>query len=375
MATHPPSQDEPSAPMTRVVEGLQGPVPPPTSAPQPIVLPSQPEPEETFFSFEDEPPEVSGTPLVAPFQLSNAMPTMGAQEQRPNHAPPTPIGSQPARKSGSKRRFSLTLLAIFVCIVLIASMLGMNALAQTTPPLQARTDATRHAGQQQAPLQQKSAIKPSPVPLPTATQRPEGQGQGFIDWVPQQLPNGWRDAGLTTGDGIQALRTAVAFNDREMSLDYRSVGNRTKHAGTFTAATFILTPAARQRFMHNDVRMANNILFDTVASTRLVRVVIDPQPQLVNFAQQGQQQFARVDVAFQLWQSQLDPRQTQQRVEGKDVEVKTQQPHIHHMAVVLLRVLPENAGDNPAMGGTGWLVSLYSLDLPSGTTLDIIQPA
>jgi hypothetical protein len=85
---------------------------------------------------------------------------------------------------------------------------------------------------------------------------------------PQQLPNGWTNAGLQPGDGIQAIRTAVAFNDREMSLDNRSVGTRDN-----------------------------------------------------------------------------------------------------------LRIPPQDAGNNPAMGGTGWLVSNYGLNLPNGTALNIVQPA
>src|SRR5579884_3286692 len=176
------------------------------------------------------------------------------------------------------------------------------------------------------------------------------------------------------GDGIQALRTAVAFNDREMSLDYRSVGTRNNHGGTFTAATFIMTAAAKQRFQRNDVRAINNTLFDMVANKKLIRLVVDPQPKLVKFAQAGQQQFAWVDVAFQLWQSQIDPNNQGQRMEGKDLDPASNQPRTHHMMVLLLRVPLRNAGDNPAMGGTGWLVSTYSLDPANGTLPDILQP-
>ena len=85
-----------------------------------------------------------------------------------------------------------------------------------------------------------------------------------------------------------------------MSLDFRRVGTRNNHGGTFTAATFVMTAAAKQRFLQNDIRESNNTLFDMVVNTKLIRLVVSPQPQLVNFAQLAQQQFAWVDVAFQL---------------------------------------------------------------------------
>src|SRR6266516_2734569 len=135
--------------------------------------------------------------------------------------------------------------------------------------------------------QQKATMKPTPVPPAPQMPGPTGQGQTMTqtssDWVPQSLPTGWTNASLLTGDGIQAIRTAVAFNDSEMSLDYRSVGTRNTHGGTFTAATFVMTPAARQRFQHNDVRAINNTLFDMVVTTRLIRLVVNLQPPLVTF--------------------------------------------------------------------------------------------
>ncbi len=246
------------------------------------------------------------------------------------------------------------------CVVAILALLVINALVQATPPLQARKTGTL------------STTKPLHTPI--------GQGQpaqSFSDWVPQQLPDGWMNAGLMMGDDLQAVRTATTFNDREMSLDYRSVGTRNNHSGTFLAATFLLTFAARERFMQNDARVINNTLFDLVVSTQLVRAAINPQPRVVKFAVQGQQQFAWADVSFQLWQSHLDPNdpQHQRRIEGKDMDPTTNQPRIHHMVVLLLRVPPEAAGANPAMGGTGWLVSNYALDQAGGALPGIIQPA
>jgi len=278
------------------------------------------------------------------------------------------------------------MIAILACLLVIIGLFVMNALAQTTPPLQTRgngsSQVTQQPGTSQQPptgKQQQSTSQPTPVPTVAQTHATTGQGQTMAqtssDWVPQSLPTGWTNAGLLTGDGIQALRTAVAFNDREMSLDYRSVGTRADHGGTFTAAIFVMTPAARQRFVQNDIRESNDILFDRVANSRLIRLVVNPQPQLVSFAELRQQQFAWVDVAFQLWQSQIDPHHPQRRMEGKELDPTTHQPRVHHMMVLLLRVPPQDAGNTPAMGGTGWLVSNYGLDLPTSTALDIVQPA
>ena len=378
MTTHLPSQDEPSVKATSAVEGLQAAVPPHASAPQPVVLSTQQEPEEEeSFYFEEEQPDLVGTPFVAPFQLSSALPTLAAQEQESGQAF---AGPAPVKKAGRTPRFSLTMIALLLCVVVLVGLLVMNALAQTTPPLQTHGSGTSPTTHQPGPPQQKppgnqQTLTMQPTPAPTNGTHGQGQGPASTDWVPQQFPDGWTQAGLLTEDAIQAIRTAVAFTDREMSLDYRSVGTRDNHGGTFTAATFVLTPAARQRFAHNDVREINNTLFDMVANTRLVRVVLDPQPQLVKFAELCQQQFAWVAVAFQLWQSQIDPNHPQLRMEGKDIDPATNQPRIQHMIVLLLRVLSQNAGNNPAMGGTGWLVSAYTLNPAHGTLPAIVQPA
>src|SRR5205807_5891294 len=104
------------------------------------------------------------------------------------------------------------------------------------------------------------------------------------DWVPsaqtlQQI--GWTGAGLSTGDGFEAERTAWTLTDREMSLDYRNAGTRTPHGGTFTAAVFLLTPNARMRFLTNDFRVINNVLFDRVQQHHLIREVVNAEGRLV----------------------------------------------------------------------------------------------
>ncbi|QBD82798.1 hypothetical protein EPA93_45275 [Ktedonosporobacter rubrisoli] len=151
----------------------------------------------------------------------------------------------------------------------------------------------------------------------TAGQNTDGTGT----WIPQQLPTGWADAGLTAGDVLFGERTAVAFTDREMSLNFCSTGTRAAHGGTFTAATFVLTSNARARFTQNDVRVINNALFDKVQQRKLIQSVVNAQPQLVKLAVVGQQQVAWVDVSFQLWQSKINAAGV--RSNGFDVDPTT----------------------------------------------------
>ena len=242
----------------------------------------QPE-EEEFFSFEEEQSDLEAA-FVDPFQRSNAMSTISAQAHPSGQASAIHTASAtPTTKTSRKPRFSLMAIAIVVCVVVIIGLLVMNVVAQTTPPLQIHGNGSSQTRGllQQKPTgnQQKPPVKPTPVPPATQTHGTNGQGQTpaqpSSDWVPQQLPDGWTNAGLLSGDGIQAIRTAVAFNDREMSLDSRSVGTRNNHGGTFTAATFVMTPAAKQRFFQNDVRESDNILFDMVVNTKLTRLVVN----------------------------------------------------------------------------------------------------
>jgi hypothetical protein len=194
------------------------------------------------------------------------------------------------------------------------------------------------------------------------------QGGG---WVPQQLPAGWVGAGLSNGDALFAERTAWTFTDREEGLDFRNVGTRALHGGTLTAATFILSPGGKTRFAQNDVRVINNTLFDHVQNVQLVQAAVNAVPRLTGFQMQGQNQFAWVDVSFQLYQSQIDPA-THQRTEGLEKDPATNQPRTHHMSVLLVRIDPATQGSASPMGGSGWLVSSYGLDMTSPLT--ITQP-
>ena len=285
---------------------------------------------------------------AAPFQMSSSMPAQGGTGQIAGQ-PPASTGRGPFPLVRVLLLAILIIIIVFVGIVIISAQASPAMPAQVTQPKR----TTQPAG--------NTAM---PTPNPTAA-TPTGPGT----WIPQQLPAGWTNAGLTTGDALFAERTAATFTDREMSIDFRSVGTRANHAGTMTAATFLLTPAALTRFQQNDVRAINNVFFDQVAQEKLVQSVVNAQPQLMQFTTQGQQQFAWVDVTFSLWQSKTVNGQPST---GLETDPGTSQPRIHHMMVLLLRV-PQTA--NAPMGGTGWMTSIYALDLPAGQTLAIVQPA
>ena len=228
------------------------------------------------------------------------------------------------------------------------------------------------------PTQRSPAKKPTPThpSLPPPATAPAQQEQGTqgsgsspsAGALPStQLLNqiGWTNAGLTLGDAIEALRTGNTFTDREMSYDYRNIGAPTHHSGTLTGATFLLTPGGQIRFVHNDVRMINNALYNKIQAGKIIQQVVNAQPSLVRFKigqVQGQQhKFAWINVAFELLQSKIDPA-SGKRIEQLQTDPATGQPLIHHMAVVLVRILPQSQGTNAPMGGTGWLVNTYELD-------------
>ncbi len=150
-----------------------------------------------------------------------------------------------------------------------------------------------------------------------------------------------------------------------MSYDYRNIGTPAKHGGTLTGSTFLLTPGGKKRFAQNDVRLINNVLYDKIRKGKIIQQVVNEQPSLVQFQAiqvQGQQRkFAWVTVAFELFQSKIDPA-SGKRAESLELDPTTGQPVIYHLAVVLVRVSPQNQGVNAPMGGTGWLVDTYALD-------------
>ena len=312
--------------------------------------------------------------FVVPFQQSGPLPAVNPQMARAS----TNQAGTPAQGRATSRRFPILRVALIITLIVLA--VGLLALSVLAQPATHLTTVAKNPTQGPPATHTMPSARPTRTiqrtPTPAmATATPQTTPQS--DWVPsaqtlQQL--GWTGAGLSTGDALEAERTAWTFTDREMSLDYRNVGTQAQHGGTFTAAVFLLTPNARVRFFQNDVRAINNALLDRVQQQQLIQEVVNAQPSLVQFQVQGQQQFAWVDVSFQLWRSQLDP-QTGSRAEGLELDPATHGPRVHHMIVLLLRVTPGTQGTNAPMGGTGWLVSTYTLDPAGGGLPVIIQPA
>lgn len=312
--------------------------------------------------------------FVVPFQQSGPMPAVNPQIARAS-ANRTGV---PAQGRTTQRRFPILKVALIGSLIVLA--MGFLALSVFAQPASHLTSLAKRPTQGSlVPHTAPTARPRHTVPRTATPTMTTATAQATLpsDQVPsaqtlQQL--GWTAAGLSTGDVLEAERTAWTFTDREMSLDYRNVGTRAQHGGTFTAAVFLLTPNARTRFVTNDVRAFNNVLFDQVQQQRLIQEVVNAQARLVQFQVQGQQQFAWIDVSFQLWRSRLDP-QTGSRVEGLELAPATHGPRVHHMIVLLLRVTPGTQGTNAPMGGTGWLVSTYALDPVGGILPAIIQPA
>ncbi len=331
------------------------------------------------------------SPFVLPFQNSAAMPkiaTMNTQDAQVSMG----TTSTPVSSAGKTHRVSLSIvkLLLIVSVVLITIIgAGLFVFAQSTSsPSAAQMNGTQTNG----------TIKTSPAPTPKRTQAPatktktsptrssskttdnpppnQNQDKGIqtasslsSSSIPStQLLNqiGWTQAGLSFGDAVEVIRTGNTFTDREMSYDYRNIGIPTMHSGTLTGSTFLLTSGGKIRFIQNDVRMISNVLYNKILNEKIIQQVVNAQSSLVQFQTiplQGQlHKFAWVSVAFELFQSKIDPT-SGQRTESIELNPTTGQPSIHHLVVVLVRVSPQNQGVNAPMGGTGWLVNTYALEV------------
>ena len=123
MTTHVPPQDEQPADATSTGEELQAAMPTSPSVPQPVVLPKQPE-EEEFFSFEDEQPDLEAA-FAAPFQRSNAMPTVSRPAQPSDQISAVPREpAVPPAKTRRMPRLSLIMIAILVSVVAIVGIIN-----------------------------------------------------------------------------------------------------------------------------------------------------------------------------------------------------------------------------------------------------------
>ena len=336
----------------------------------------------------DEPDDQAdqSSPFVLPFQNSAAMPTlatMNAQSQRPAESPPPAALPATKKRWGAFQLLKMLLIASVVLITVIVASLFVfvqsTTSPHTTPGSSIHTPGTI-GKPTQGPPAPPPRTKPSSLQKVATPSHQEQETPGSATSPSETLPSipllnqiGWTQVGLTIGDALEALRTGSTFTDREMSYDYRSIGTPTNHSGTLTGATFLLTPGGKNRFLWNDVRMINNVLYDKIQTDKIIQQVVPQvQPSLVQFQivqVQGQRhKFAWVNVPFELLQSMIDPA-SGNRTEGLERDSATGQPLLHHMAVLLIRVPPQNQGANAPMGGTGWLVDTYALDTNTLPTL------
>ncbi|GCE32129.1 hypothetical protein KDA_76130 [Dictyobacter alpinus] len=362
-----PDQDEGKDPPNLQPDDITLVVPSATESKQAPPMPAQ----DYYIQEDDHEEDVDdgiSSQFARPFQLSTGMPVLQTEQQYGGKQA-TPMGAA-KKTSGGRPRF-LRIALIVALVVGAMGFLWMTVFAQPAQPL-STTGQSAPLPQPTVAMQQTPVTKPTPKPAPTTATGTTPTNTQAGNWIPQQLPAGWTAAGLTNSDALFAERTAWTFTDREEALDFRNVGTRAQHAGTFTAATFILSPGGRTRFLQNDFRVINNTLFDHVQNVQLIQAAVNATPTLIQLKTQGQNQFALVDVSYQLYQSQIAPT-TQQRSEGVEMDPATNQPRIHHMSVLLVRVVPGTQGTGAPMGGSGWLVSNYGLDVQGGT-LDILQP-
>ena len=320
------------------------------------VLVLAPAPEEYDVEEDNEDTDEAGTSTegATPFQFIDDMPVIEIEdEKQPPHS--TGLPSQT-----NKRRSLLLKIALVVAVLIVTS--GFLWFTVFAPPAQPLTTPTVASA--------TPSHHPQQVPIPTSGPVPTAGSSGT--WVPEPLPAGWMSAGLTMGDAIEASRMAWAFTDSEEGIDFRNVGTEAEHGGTLTAATFLLTSGGKARFFQSDVRVTTNVLFDKVTTNQIIQAAVNPVPSLTAFAVQGGNQFAWADVSYELFQSQPDLNNPGQRIEGLEMDPTTNQPLIYHMSVLLVRVAPDMQSTDAPMGGTGWLVSNYGLDLQ--VPLAIAQP-
>jgi hypothetical protein len=98
------------------------------------------------------------------------------------------------------------------------------------------------------------------------------------------------------------------------------------------AHAFSSPQGGQVRFANNDVRVINNVLYEKIASEKLIHQVVNAQATLVQLqgiAVQGRVHFcAWITVSFSLFQSRIDPA-SGQRTEGLLHNPATGQPTIY----------------------------------------------
>jgi hypothetical protein len=170
--------------------------------------------------------------FVVPFQQSGPLPVVNPQTARAS----TNQAGTLAQGRATPRRFPILKVALISTLIVLAmGFFVFSVFAQPASHLTtvAKNPTHRPLATQTTPMA-KTTRPLQRTPTPTrGTATPQATPQN--NWVPsahmlQQL--GWTGAGLSTGDALEAERTAWTFTDREMSLDYRNVGTQAQHGGS-----------------------------------------------------------------------------------------------------------------------------------------------
>jgi hypothetical protein len=290
--------------------------------------------------------------------LSGAIPGQGSNvnwDQVSGGLAPT---VQPARHRGRRLLF---VIVIVVLLIILVPTFALAFFSGSVPHLGPTTTnggntTTVNTAPVHTPVVRPTATAvratPTAAVSPTASASPTAKPP--VSWMPATLPPGWTQAGLSMEDVFAAEHTGYTFTEREEHIDFQSVGTQGNPGGTLTAAKFLLDPAAVARFNQND-RRSSAAFFALVQQQQLEQSPINLLPQLVGFQVQGNNQFAWIQVSFQLYIQHGVGNQG-----ALDTDQATGQPRMHQMMVLLIHV--QKGTPNAAMGGIGWLVSSYALD-------------
>src|SRR5437868_3161357 len=149
--------------------------------------------------------------FVVPFQQSGPLPAVNPQPARAS----TNQTGMPAQSRATRRRFPILRVALISALILLA--VGFLALSVFAQPASHLTTVSKNPTQGPTATHTAPAARPTrtvqrtPTPT-TATPTPQATPQS--DWVPsaqtlQQI--GWTGADLSTGDALEAERTAWTF--------------------------------------------------------------------------------------------------------------------------------------------------------------------
>jgi hypothetical protein len=328
----------------------------------PIMTPGQPH----FYEQEEDPGLSSAFP-----SLGSGFTGMQPAHQSTRNTPP--VSSAATRRSRQRvpRVVGITILVVLLLLlvpVVVYAMFfsGGSPVGIRIAPTSTSRNTSFHGTHSTTPTGRHHPPTPiRTVATGVATTPTTGTGGSLLQ---TRLPTGWGNRNPI--DAQNALLEAWTFTQREMRIDFQSVGTQAQPGGTLTGSVFLLTPAAQQRFKDNDKR-SSAAFFVQIQNTQLIQIPVFDNPPFVSHMQilqaqaQGGAFFVWVTVPFEL--------AIQHGVGGQpviDLNQQTQQPRQYTMQVLLMSV---PVGTGP-MGGIDYEVSDYALDMQQGPLPIPTQP-